>query len=109
MLGTGLVLLGLNANWPELVEGLIIIFVVSIGIGINNRVAKARGVPRFFRALGVREEPATQKGRSLAGFNREGGPGELVKARSPNERNGPEHGPCSRSKEPQNKTKKEMK
>jgi ribose transport system permease protein len=79
MLGTGLVLLGLNANWPELVEGLIIIFVVSIGIGINNRVAKARGVPRFFRALGVKEEPVTQKGRSLAGFNREGGPGELVK------------------------------
>ena len=46
---TGLVLPAANANWPELVEGLIIIFVVSIGIGINNRVAKARGVPRFFR------------------------------------------------------------
>ncbi len=79
MLGTGLVLLGLNANWPELVEGLIIIVVVSIGVGINKRVAKARGVPRFFRGLGVREEPVIEKGRPIAGFNREGGPSELAK------------------------------
>ncbi len=46
MLGTGLVLLGLNANWPELVEGLIIIVVVSIGIGINKRFEKATFIPR---------------------------------------------------------------
>jgi ribose transport system permease protein len=73
MLGTGLVLLGLNANWPELVEGLIIIVVVSLGIGINNRVARATGVPRFLRVLGVREQPVVEKDRSLVGFKRDGG------------------------------------
>jgi ribose transport system permease protein len=36
MLGSGLILLGLNANWPELAQGIIIIFVVSISLGLRR-------------------------------------------------------------------------
>jgi hypothetical protein len=56
MLGTGLVLLGLNANWPELVEGAIIIIVVTIGLGINKggKGAKRKGYGGALRFLGTR-------------------------------------------------------
>ena len=36
MLGSGLILMGLNANWPELAEGIIIIVVVSMSIGLRR-------------------------------------------------------------------------
>lgn len=36
MLGSGLILLGLNANWPELAQGIIIIVVVSISLGMRR-------------------------------------------------------------------------
>jgi ribose transport system permease protein len=36
MLGTGLILLGLNSNWPELIEGTIIILVVTFQIGLQR-------------------------------------------------------------------------
>lgn len=36
MLGSGLILLGLNANWPELAQGIIIIVVVSVSLGLRR-------------------------------------------------------------------------
>jgi ribose transport system permease protein len=72
MLGTGLVLLGLNANWPELVEGVIIIVVVTIGIGINKRSWTGRR-SRPARPLGIQQRVSTEPGRPLAGFVRGGG------------------------------------
>jgi ribose transport system permease protein len=36
MLGNGLVLLGLNSAWPQLVEGLMIIVVVTLGLGVGR-------------------------------------------------------------------------
>ena len=72
MLGTGLVLLGLNANWPELVEGVIIIVVVTIGIGINKRSWTGRR-SRPVQILGMQAGGSTEPGRALAGFTRAGG------------------------------------
>jgi ribose transport system permease protein len=45
MLGSGLILLGLNANWPELAEGIIIIVVVSMSIGLR-RIRRRPGARR---------------------------------------------------------------
>lgn len=81
MLGTGLVLLGLNANWPELVEGLIIIVVVTIGIGINKRSFTGRR-SRPMRALGTQPRAYVEPGRSLVGFSRAGGAEGPGKAQS---------------------------
>jgi ribose transport system permease protein len=69
MLGTGLVLLGLNSNWPELVEGIVIIVVVTIGIGINKRVGPGTTLPGLGRVLGTRRA-GESSGRSLVGFGR---------------------------------------
>lgn len=71
MLGTGLVLLGLNANWPELVEGVIIIVVVTIGIGINKRSWTGRR-SRPIRILGTQTRASAEPGRPLVGFTRAG-------------------------------------
>jgi ribose transport system permease protein len=69
MLGTGLVLLGLNANWPELVEGLIIIVVVTIGISINKRAWTGRR-SRPLRTHDIQRVGSTEPDRPLVGFGR---------------------------------------
>jgi ribose transport system permease protein len=69
MLGTGLVLLGLNANWPELVEGVIIILVVTIGISINKRAwTGRRGRP--LRLHDIQRVGSAEPDRPLVGFGR---------------------------------------
>jgi len=51
MLGNGLVLLGLNANWPELAEGLVIIGVVTLSLVIN-RDGRRLGLTRLLAMVG---------------------------------------------------------
>jgi ribose transport system permease protein len=53
MLGSGLILMGLNANWPELAEGIIIIVVVTMSIGLR-RIRRRPGVRRADVRSGVR-------------------------------------------------------
>jgi ribose transport system permease protein len=71
MLGTGLVLLGLNANWPELVEGVTIIVVVTIGIGINKRRGrKGAGPGGVRRLLGTPKNVVPSVGQQKAPLGR---------------------------------------
>ena len=75
MLGTGLVLLGLNANWPELVEGVIIIVVVTIGLGINKRSWTGRR-SRPLPVPDIQQRASAGPGRQLIGFSRTAGTDE---------------------------------
>lgn len=66
MLGTGLVLLGLNANWPELVEGVVIIVVVTVGMVIGKRSGKRRGARSVPKLVGTSSGAGTDQGRDAA-------------------------------------------
>jgi len=82
MLGTGLVLLGLNANWPELVEGLTIIVVVTIGISINKRAWTGRR-NRPARLHDIQRVGPPEPDRPLVGFGHTEGTDGLLGVQRP--------------------------